>query len=572
MTAESSASHSHDENSNKPDYAVLYLTGGAAWGKLALGPLIFTEMVTRRPISGLFNMLSGASAGATIAGTLNVPKSPGSTIPRYSALEADIGFSQVIHHSIPPRLAYHGRQLGMDLLSMMHGGFRTVLNLLCSKADYGMSWLVNTSGRNIQRILGAYEANPEKPPKEVDINFFRWINKYPLWIVNAGMGKWIDRLAQKSKYEISTLYDSLDATLRFESGNQPAKLGDTVTSHHVTSLNVTRDEPAFFANIKDINGASVYVSDPDVDLADLTTGSCAAQTIFDDFLARNGDQYCDVADVDTALSPVSTLDDQTGDKYNKKIVIIATGEPDKEDLARMPTMLFLQQMAGKLGSPLMRRRTRFVNKKDQRILRQNHGEDNVIKIDLSVSTKTAAIKYADDPKLVRMAKILGFDLLARDEMPERERMLKPNIFDTSPETMKQLSEWQWDMVWHNADKLINMSKWLIRHAAEQGRMSKQEAEETLKDIEWLYPEGDELPRTDAPPHRAFANIPELIRKPTIAIDFNEPKTAFERACHAFNPDPCPRPITVRRIEYANDNPAATKTWRQRLTGSDRKPK
>lgn len=502
---------------NDTDYETLHITGGAAWATLSWGPLIFGEAITRQPISKLFNMISGASGGAANAAIVNTPVTLGSQIPLYSAIEGETGFSETIRYAIPPRMLYYPRQLLMDLVSMGHEAIRSVLNWGCSKLDYALTIAWNYPSQRLHHFFGM-----RREYKERESYIFRGINCIVLWPINKGMGKLIDRMVQRSKYEIAALNDAMKAALCI--GGHPALLKNTIVSHHATAMNVTKDEPAFFAHVKDVDGKEIYTSDNNLSIADITTASCAAQTIFDDFQFDNGDHYSDMADVDTPLSVMSTLQERLGDKFaRRKLLIITTGEPNKEDLSRMPLMLFLRQMISTLGSPLMRRRSRYVNKVAMRMLQQNMGPENVDVISISVTPETARIQYADNPKVVRMAKILGFDLLERDEMTVEERMPPPNIFDTSPTTIKKLKGWQWDMVWHNADALVNHYKSALKNSARQGRLPMEEAQRTLEDIEWLYPSGDALPTTDNPPHRSFMNIKEAQDQQPSMLGFQRPQ-------------------------------------------------
>ena len=546
-------------------HTTLQLTGGGGWGKITCGPLIFIEAVTGKHITQLFNMLSGASAGATIASSLNIPKIQGSTIPRYTALDANAGFTQTIQRAIPYRRFYYEMQLAFDLFSMAHSGFRTVLNWGSSKLDHHLNLSINTTRKFLAK------GDPKSP--DVDLKVFTKINDTLLYPINKGMGKGLNWTVQKLKHVIANLHTTLDSTFRFEDTNEPVLLKDTIVSHHITSMNVTRDEPAFHANIKTKHGVQVYVSDPDLKVADITTGSCAAQTIFDDFTAPNGELYSDMADVDTPLSPMSTLHERLGQDNTRKLFIVTTGEPDREDLGRMPTMLFLQQMMGKQGSPLTRRRTRYVNKVAARILRQNLGDENITKIDLSVTAETMRVKYADNPKVVRMAKILGFDLLERDQLSEDDRLPPPNIFDTSNAAMKKLGDLQWDMVWHNADKLVDMCKFLLRNSAAQGRISEQEAETAIENIEWLYPADDKIPDCPTPPHRIFPDIKEAIEHPSLTLDFNTKvgildtiKSHFKRTASSAPP------IVVKEGVNDNENPNLRSWFSRKRTTPDESKK
>jgi len=533
--------------------AIAYMTGGGARGNLIFGSLIFGATITRKHTTELFNKLSGASVGATISSTLNIPKSRGSTIPRYSEFDARDGFIQIIQNALPHgplSVIYYPWQLLVDVACLFSEGFHFAVNWGVRKIDYGISRGLNFIGR-----MGHTAIRSKKPYNGIDIHALERIHD---WTLNPVMDGWIrlcHHVAKISKYDINKLHKSLDACYRFEDTNEKVFLGETIVSHHITSMNATLDKPALFVNLKDINGTTIHTSDPNMELCDIATGSCAAQTIYDDHIAQNGHKYSDIAHADTVLSPSKTTEQFLSHK--QRIVVFETGESEKEDLARMPFQLFLRQMMSSHGAPILRRITSFITKRDTRFLRQDWGLDNVTAFSIAVTRDTVRKKYADDPKTVRMAKILGFDLLERDQISETERLPSQNIFNTADRTMQQLDEWAWDVVWHNAEKHVRTYRWLLENAVKQGRVDAGEAKETLEDIEWLYPLDGPIPDTEAPPHRPFPNIKEELSKPRIKIDFGAPKTLSEHFNYFLSPETQTTNITVRHVtdeeRAANDN-------------------
>ena len=528
-------------------YNLAYMSGGGARGELILGPVIFGEVITRKPFSTLFNGLSGDSVGSTIASTLNTPRAPGSAEPRYNAFDAASGFRQVIQHALPRRTLYYPMQALVDTTSVVSERTYLAATWGVNKIDHGLSSAINAIGRNLHRAIRS-----KKPYNGVDIKLAVPLYEMTFKPVMKGWIRAVHSWAQACKYNVSGLYEALDATYRYETTGDKVLLGDTIVSHHVTAMNASRDRPAFMAHTKDIDGTTLHVSDPTMELADIATGSSAAQTIFDDHKMQHGEQFSDIAHANTAFSPMRTIKTHlNGNAYRQRVIIFNTGEAAREDLARMSASLFLRQMMSSEGSPLMRRITSFISKRDMGYLQEDWGRENVVSFDIPLTRETVQIKYADSPKVVRMARILGFDLLARDEISETERLPTQDIFDTSDRTMKKLSEWGWDMVWHNADAMVREYRGLLQNAVAQGRVDAEEARKTIADIDWLYPLEGAIPETATPPYHVFPNVPELMKENNLVIDFQKPKGLIANLRAMFNGEAGAKPIIVRHV--SNDN-------------------
>ena len=141
--------------------------------------------------------------------------------------------------------------------------------------------------------------------------------------------------------------------------------------------------------------------------------------------------------------------------------------------------------------------------------------------------------------------------MARDEISETERLPTQDIFDTSDRTMKKLSEWGWDMVWHNADAMVREYRGLLQNAVAQGRVDAEEARKTIADIDWLYPLEGAIPETATPPYHVFPNVPELMKENNLVIDFQKPKGLIANLRAMFNGEAGAKPIIVRHV--SNDN-------------------
>jgi len=67
------------------EYRALYLGGGSVHGVSQAQVLIFLEEIAGIPIAWQYDMLAGDSIGSTPAAALNMPATPGSNIPKFSA-------------------------------------------------------------------------------------------------------------------------------------------------------------------------------------------------------------------------------------------------------------------------------------------------------------------------------------------------------------------------------------------------------------------------------------------------------------------------------------------------------
>ncbi len=85
---------------------------------------------------------------------------------------------------------------------------------------------------------------------------------------------------------------------------------------------------------------------------------------------------------------------------------------------------------------------RYFEKRDTKILSKNLHDGKLHHFDIPLSATT--VKYAENPKLVRAAAILGFDLIARDNEDEVDRIPSATSFgNTSEEGLTRLSEFKW---------------------------------------------------------------------------------------------------------------------------------
>jgi patatin-like phospholipase/acyl hydrolase len=89
--------YSKMHNDKKIKYNVLSIDGGGLRGIIPCVWLSEIESRTRRPISHMFNMISGTSTGAIIGSALTLPKFPNKSIPKFYA--SDILDIYILHGS-----------------------------------------------------------------------------------------------------------------------------------------------------------------------------------------------------------------------------------------------------------------------------------------------------------------------------------------------------------------------------------------------------------------------------------------------------------------------------------------
>ncbi|MBI2233737.1 MAG: phospholipase, partial [Micavibrio aeruginosavorus] len=326
-------------------------------------------------------------------------------------------------------------------------------------------------------------------------------NKHMITPINKRIGKSIDFLLAASRYDIGVLRRALDATFRHSDTKERIKLQETLISHHVTAMNVTRNDPAIFFHYKNPEtGKTEHVSDPDFDLDDLSTASSAAPTIFEVHQARNGDHYTDIAFFDTPQTCINSLHGQTNEKLDIRLVMLGTGKVDQEiDVKRLNSMLFLQQLIGRLGRHLLGLPQRFIMKRDLISLKQSLGAENVIEIDYQVNRFDLHKKHEKDPRVQRLASHLGINLHDRDYIAEIARLETHNLFDSSPEAIETLVKTGWDMVWDNLDTILPLAKDLVRNSQSMGHISTEEADSRISLIEHFMAAADPAQEAVRPP-------------------------------------------------------------------------
>lgn len=483
------------ENKQRP-YYVLYIPGGVLWGIMPLVMSRFLEDITQLPLSKQFNMFAGSSTGSIILGGLNLPKQTGSTEPKYSAADVLDFYKTIGPHIFPRRKAYYERQLVMDVFKLTHELLRETLDVFADKLDDAINFVINRAGARLHEMSGKKGVY-----KSGDWQIFRTVNKRLITPVNKRIGKGIDYLLAASRYDIGVLRRALDATFRHGDSKERVKLPETLISHHVTAMNVTRNDPAIFFHYKNPEtGETEYVSDPDFDLDDLSTASSAAPTIFEVHQARNGDHYTDIAFFDTPQTCINSLHGQTKEKLNIRLVMLGTGKVDQEiDVKRLNSMLFLQQLIGRLGRHLLGLPQRFIMKRDLLSLKQSLGAENVIEIDYQVNHYDLHKKHANDPRVQRIAGHLGLNLNDRDHMAEIARLENHNLFDSSPEAISTLINTGWDMVWENLDTILPLARDLVRNSQGMGHISAEEADSRINLIEHFMAAADPAAEAVTPP-------------------------------------------------------------------------
>ncbi|AEP09918.1 patatin-like phospholipase family protein [Micavibrio aeruginosavorus] len=535
----------------EPQDYVLYVPGGVLWGIYPLVVLKFLEDLTQLPVSKQFNNFAGSSTGAVALGGLNIPKSKGSTEPRYSAADALEFYKVVGRRTFPPRSAYYERQLIMDLVKLGHEFTREIVWMAFEKTDALLSAGVNGAGRLMNRLKRSttpYEPFILKP--------MRFLHNTLIRPVDNAVERGINHLLAKSRYDINVLREALDTAYRFEDTNEPVKLNETIVSHHVTSMNVTRNEPAIFFHFKDETGTTRHVSHPDMDIVDLTCASSAAQTIFQLYKASNENHYCDIAHFDTPQTPINSYQGRMQKNKNIKLIMIGTAKRDAEiDVQRLNGMLFLQQLIGRLGAHLLGLPQRFILQRDLMNLRQNLGADNVVVIDKSMSKDTLRGQVLSNPRLINAAAHFGVDLRARSQISHQDRTPSPDLFDSRDDNIEKMESFGWDMVWENIDTLVPLAKELVENAALRGHITNDRASEIIRGIDKIYPMNESAMAHDHDNDNTPAPEPS---KPSKWLQFDEraPTTLRQSITGLFN-------RIVQRDKYTPPPPPAAPYIRDR---------
>lgn len=98
------------------DYRALYLGGGSVHGVSQAQVLIFLEDIAGIPIAWQYDMLAGDSIGSTPAAALNMPVTPGSNIPKFSAQQYSEMLIQIAQETFEPyRGEYYDNMVKLEL-------------------------------------------------------------------------------------------------------------------------------------------------------------------------------------------------------------------------------------------------------------------------------------------------------------------------------------------------------------------------------------------------------------------------------------------------------------------------
>jgi hypothetical protein len=457
-------------------YYVLHIPGGGLWGILPIVTLKFLETMTQLPLSKQFNMTSGSSTGSIPLTALNVPRSKRSNEPRYSAADMLDFYKKIGPRIFPARRGYYVRQMVMDLTKLGHDFFTAIALLTSSRLDHLVNFSINKPAHWIHKSLGR-----KMPYEPVDTRMFRSMHKWIFTPINNKIKSAIDSLIDRSRYDISVLGRILDATMRYEDNDERVTFDNTLISHHVTSHNLTRDEPAIFFHFKDpATRATEYLSNAEMDLDQIVLGSCAAQTIFKSPTLRNGETYVDIADFDTMRTPISSIDRHADKKLDIKLVTIGTGGQDRQiDVDSMNGMLFLQQMMADLGGYLFGIRKRYINKMADMDLEYRLGAENITRINITAIQESLRPDYLEDPRMPEIAKAMGVDLndLITTSLPSSD------LFDSRPENIKSLESLGWIMAFKNLDTLMPLCCDLVNNAVDMGHISREDADTRIEVIQ-----------------------------------------------------------------------------------------
>ncbi|MDB5490911.1 MAG: patatin-like phospholipase family protein, partial [Micavibrio sp.] len=414
-----------------PVFTAMHFGAGAERGIMSMGVPIFQEMATGLPISALANHVSGISIGAATAAILTTPRYENSNVPRFTALDAEAGIKQIIRLAAPHRNAYMVRRALPNVLQFMHEAEKVSVDILAKKTDGGITLAKHAVARRYHEMMGStskYTYSENRPCQIVVKNVFKPVNRL--------IDSWLNTMMKNARYDIHIPHQAFNLAFRTEDTDRPLGLKDSITGLHVSAFNYTRDEPAHFSHYRDINGKSKDVSDPDMLLDDIAAGSCAAPAYFDYHIARNGEYYLDVGHLDnTAFNAINSVQSHVGDDIPIDCISIGTGIEERVlDGKKINNPLHLILDAGQ----------RYFEKRDTKILSKNLHNGQLHHYDIPLSA--AREKYADNPKLVRAASILGFDLLARDQDDEVSRVPSSTSFgNTSKEGLERLSEYKWDL-------------------------------------------------------------------------------------------------------------------------------
>lgn len=509
-----------DRADEKPKFTILHFGAGGERGILSFGYPIFLEEFTGIPLSKLFNRLSGMSAGAVPAAMLSARRFEDKDTPRFSALDVEEGMKQIVKLGVPPRLAFMFRRSIPLMLQFVHESEKIAADYLSKKADHALSVSLHFIGRKCHALMRStsHYAYQEFQP-------FKRFVQYALKPANKAIDTFLENWMSQARYDIRIIHQALNLALRTEDTDRPLKLEDALTSLHISAFNYTRDEPAHFSKFQEYGNAKGHVSDPGMGLDDIIAGSCAAPGYFDYHVARNGEYYMDIGHLDnTPFTSVDDAQDHLGNNTEVNCLKIGTGYEERV-MKRV-----------KINNPvhlIVNGGQSYFEKRDTKALIKKLGKDNLRHIDISLSPATAQKKYADNPKLVRAASLLGFNLLARDQMDELDRLPSSDKFaNTSPESIEVLSEFKWDMLWHNFDTAIEHTKFIVKNASKQGHIPQDRAREIIEDLEWLYPTGAAVPAEDYVPHRPIPNLREA--KSNLCIELAQRYSWRKQIVEMFN--------------------------------------
>lgn len=502
-----------------PVFTAVHFGAGAERGILSLGVPIFQEMATGLPISKLSNHLSGISIGAATASILSIPRYENSDVPRFSALDAEEGIKQIIRIAAPHRTAYMIRRTLPNIMQFIHEAEKVSADIVAKKTDAGITLGVHAVARRYHELMNStskYAFTEYRPCQIVVKNVLKPVNR----LVDV----WLNNMMKNARYDIHIPHQAFNLAFRTEDTNRELGLKDSITGLHISAFNYTRDEPAHFAHYRDIKGVSQDVSDPHMMLDDIAAGSCAAPAYFDYHIARNGEYYLDVGHLDnTAFNAINSVQSHVGDDIPIDCISIGTGIEERVmDGKKINNPLHLILDAGQ----------RYFEKRDTKILSKNLHNGTLHHFDIPLSAKGQK-KYADDPKLVRAASILGFDLIARDEDDEISRIpTSSNFGNTTKDGLERLSEFKWDLLWHNFATVVERTKFLVQNCALQGKIPQQQADHIIEDLEWLYPSGDTVPDPAYIPHRPFPNMKDA--KSDICFELSQPYSWKKQLVRMFN--------------------------------------
>jgi hypothetical protein len=501
-----------------PVFTAVHFGAGAERGIISLGVPIFQEMVTGLPISKLANHLSGISIGSATASILSIPRYENSDIPRFSALDAEEGIKQIIRIAAPHRTAYMIRRTLPNILQFMHEAQKVSADIIARKTDGGVTLAVHAIARRYHELMNSsskYAYTEYRPCQSVIKNVFKPVNRL--------IDSWLNTMMKNARYDIHIPHQAFDLAFRTEDTNRQLGLKDSITGLHISAFNYTRDEPAHFSHYRDMDGVSQDVSDPDMMLDDIAAGSCAAPAYFDYHIARNGEYYLDVGHLDnTAFNAINSVQSHVGDDIPIHCISLGTGIEERVmDGKKINNPLHLILDAGQ----------RYFEKRDTKILNKNLHNGTLHHFDIPLSAPQK--KYADNPKLVRAAAILGFNLLARDEDDEVNRVPTSSSFgNTTNDGLGRLSEYKWDLLWHNFDAVVERTKFMVQNCALQNKITQQQADHIIEDLEWLYPRGASVPDPDYVPHRPFPNI--RAAKSDICFELSQPYSWKKYLAGIFN--------------------------------------